>query len=242
MTSQTKNERPPRYLVYICDDEEEMIKRFKRKHDADLDIKTFTKIKELQDAANQQEPDLILLDLFWARDLDPEITKAADTKLYDFQHQIPDVRTAIYEAYEPAGVEGLKYLRADLPNTPIMIHSKTGQLLLTEQDINVAVAADVGWLPKNQENVMPNTEILAIRQFIKSKKRICPETPKSFNWKWVAISCLLLMAMLLPLALFMSGEIWVKVLTAGTAIIACLTSVLALIRELFLNARTAGKA
>jgi CheY-like chemotaxis protein len=239
MTSQSNNGRSPRYRVYICDDEEEMIRRFRRKHDVDLDIKAFTTIKELQDAANEQEPDLILLDLFWGRDdVDPELTKAADAKLYDFQRQIPAVRDAIYQAYSPTGIEGLKYLRKELPTTPIMIHSKTGQLLLSEQDITNAVDLEVGWLPKNQENVMPNTEILAIRQFIKSKKRTndrinhSPQ-PSSFDWKWAAISGLLLVIalLLLPHALAVGGEAWTKIASTGTVLVAFLTSVVSLGRE-----------
>lgn len=214
-----------------------MIRRFRRKHEADLDIKAFTTIKELQDAANAQEPDLILLDLFWGRDdVDPELTRAADAKLHDFQRQIPSVRDAIYQAYSPTGIEGLKYLRKELPTTPIMIHSKTGQLLLSEQDITNAVDLEVGWLPKNQENVMPNTEILAIEQYIKSKKRAIEarSSQGTFDWKWAAISGLSLVValLLLPYALAVGGEAWTKIATTGTALVAFLTSVVSLGREL----------
>ncbi|MCK7475743.1 MAG: hypothetical protein MZV49_24805 [Rhodopseudomonas palustris] len=157
------------------------------------------------------------------------------------------MRAAIYQAYSPTGIEGLKYLRKELPTTPIMIHSKTGQLLLSEQDITNAVDLDVGWLPKNQENVMPNTEILAIRQFIKSKKRANEKNnhrqqASSFDWKWTATSGLLLvlaLLLLLPHVAAVDGAAWTNIASTVTALVALLTSFVSLFREVLraLNAR-----
>jgi hypothetical protein len=120
------------------------------------------------------EPDLILLDLFWVlADVKPEVKAAADERLRMFQNELNELRAAIYQAYDHQGIDNLKMLRQNeaLTTTPIMIYSKTGQLLLDPRGLRDVIEEGAEWLPKSQENVTPDIECLWIERFIESKYR-----------------------------------------------------------------------
>lgn len=184
-----------RKLVYICDDQREMIDLFKRNNEKNFDIEAFTTIRELKTRALEQKPDLILMDLFWKKEqASLDITREADDQLHAFQRGLKDLREAIYKAYLPLGITGLAAIRKThgIKDIPVMVYSRTGQLLLSSEDVHAVVEANAEWLPKDQDNVTPDIESLWMESFIERQARSTPAIRDRINKKWLLIAVALL--------------------------------------------------
>jgi len=191
----SNGKHPKRNLVYICDDQREMIDLFVKNNEKHFDIKSFLTIKALKDATLEKKPDLILMDLFWQKEnASPEITRLADEKLHAFQAGLKDLREAIYKAYLPLGITGLSAIRKtpEIKGVPVMVYSRTGQLLLSSEDVHAVVEANAEWLPKDQDNVTPDIESLWMESFIERQARSAPALRDRISKKWLLAAVALL--------------------------------------------------
>jgi len=222
-----------------------MIENFKKNHQDHFRIESFTSIKKLKDAAIAEEPDLILLDLFWVLpNVDPELKRIADDKLRAFQKQLRELREAVYQAYDHQGIDGLKMIRKneELRETPIMIYSKSGQLLLDNRGLHEVIEANAEWLPKSQENVTPDIESLWMERFIKHRnglmeaitrlseenERLSEEIKRltGFDWKLllIAFQGIVIAILLYPYAVMVDIEHWQKGAAIAAAVVSFLTA------------------
>lgn len=175
------------YTIYVCDDQPEMMARFQERHRDQYEIRAFNSIVELKRAIDEKKkkPDLVLLDLFWVREnVDPDIKKKADADLAAFQREARDLVNTIMMAYMPNGKEALATLRKKYSSSqlPIMIYSKTGQLLLGQEDLRIMADLEAGWLMKEQYNINKDIESIMIEGHINSCKSVLKSKPKDFYW------------------------------------------------------------
>jgi len=173
--------------IFICDDQPEMMERFKERHKDQYEIRAFNCITDLRRAIWEckKKPDLVLLDLFWAREnVDPSVKEQADSSLKHFQAEAEGLVNKINMAYMPNGKEALAALRKEYSanQLPIMIYSKTGQLLLGQDDLRIMADLDAGWLMKEQYNINRDIESIMIEHHIEGARSLSKRKPKNFYW------------------------------------------------------------
>lgn len=176
-----------RYEIFICDDQPQMMKNFVDRHGREFEIRCFNSIIDMRRAIYEKDnpPDLVLVDLFWVKDdVDSEIKNIADRKLHEFQELAKELKPIIASAYAPNGKQCLIDLREKYKphQLPIMIYSRTGQLLVDQTDLRDMAKSSAAWLLKDQYNINADIESIMIYNYIESEKR---HLPGDFRWNMV---------------------------------------------------------
>ena len=157
-------------LIYYCDDEQEFIDRFSRRH-PHYDVKGFNRVNDLLDYLPQGKslPDLILLDLYHPKNTqapDYEILKKeAQEALDQISNDLAEVKLTVEKIRDPAGVEALeniKKMKSPIRDIPVAIYTRRGLLILDDKNIRTVAENGGLWVIKNskhgQEQISDTTE------------------------------------------------------------------------------------
>jgi CheY-like chemotaxis protein len=149
-----------RPTIFYCDDEQEFLDKFRKRHENEYYIRTFTStdelLKTLKDK-NEILPDLVLLDLFHEkRNATREQTNAANAALQKLSDDLAQIRTAVLDARSPRGVETFEAIRttveevrSELKRVPVVMYTRRGILLLRDDQLRRLAGLRAEWMIKN---------------------------------------------------------------------------------------------
>lgn len=167
--------RKARPKVIICDDQQKFLDSFRQRHRNHYDIKAILNSGDLLSAIDnaRELPDLIILDLYFSPNDTPEENKisAAEGELRKLDEQIEAAKVAVLEAWEPRGIELLKWIRARYPASalPVVVFTQKGLLLLDDEQIRTVEENEGHWLLKGRLSAV--TEQIRLDRIISYYRR-----------------------------------------------------------------------
>ncbi|NRA20994.1 MAG: hypothetical protein HRU05_10995 [Oceanospirillaceae bacterium] len=146
--------------VVYCDDEQEYLNKFSEKHNsANFQILPTNNIDELPSFLNMSKsvPDLLILDLYHtisAPNSDAALieNKEVEAKLVEVKKVTEELRIIVNRVKRPAAIEAIKKIR-DIPrlkNLPIIVYTREGLSILSDNDLNESYAAGAEWMLKGK--------------------------------------------------------------------------------------------
>ena len=146
--------------VVYCDDEQEYLNKFSEKHNsANFQILPTNNIDELPSFLNQSKsvPDLLVLDLYHtisAPNSDAALieNKEVEDKLAEVKKVTEELRIIVNRVKRPAAIKAIRQIR-DIPrlkNLPIIVYTREGLSILSDNDLNESYAAGAEWMLKGK--------------------------------------------------------------------------------------------
>jgi hypothetical protein len=146
--------------VFFADDEPEFQSSFIQKHNApDFQITHTADVYSIPRMLDETPvlPDLVVLDLYTtkASPLSEEANvqnKRVNQRLVELDRHIATLKKVVDEVKKPAALEVVRQIRRNpkLANVPILLYTRQGLSLLSDEELHEAVRLDTDWMLKGR--------------------------------------------------------------------------------------------
>jgi CheY-like chemotaxis protein len=168
-------------LVLIADDEVEFRSAFVKKHGGSgIAIEQLDDVCALHEhlAHCKQLPDLVVIDLYRTK-ADPNTPEAEAANaeisvlLSKVESATSELRTAVNQLKFPAAIRTLREIRAipRLQELPILIYTRQGLSLLSDDDLREAIHLDAEWMLKGRSAALEREQMTSFLRHSRDRQR-----------------------------------------------------------------------